>query len=462
MTLTRRSALVLVVAGFWSTVSEAAFVVKNTKDSGPGSLREAILRANLAPGPETITFSISGKLPHTITPKSPLPAITNTVAIEAPKKHEIVLDGSNLGYSAGLELLGTGSSVTSLVVNGGWECGIRLAGGGYHRLDRNRIGTDAAGVTAVPNFVGVCVESSNNQIGVGGRNVISGNTHSGVFMHQATLNLVQGNYIGPGASGQSLTPGSSPQQFGVSISGNRNTLTGNLITGATFAVSVGSSSNVIEANKICTTADGTAPPEESGWGIWPGWGIFLAYADAVNNVIGSTVPGRENVIAHCVSGGVLVVDSKGNSIRGNRIYGIGAREQRMAIDLAPAFGPDPNDPLDVDSGANDLQNKPTIVDALFNGVNSIFVVGLLQGQPFSSYVADVYASPVDPGNGSCETQSYLGSTSFTTDAGGQATFFLSSLVAVPFAGQFVSATATALTGSANTSEVSACRAVRAP
>jgi len=52
------------------------FPVTTTADSGPGSLRQAILNANANPGPDQITFAIPGGGLHTITPPSPLPTIT--------------------------------------------------------------------------------------------------------------------------------------------------------------------------------------------------------------------------------------------------------------------------------------------------------------------------------------------------------------------------------------------------
>ncbi len=44
------------------------FTVTNTDDSGPGSLRQAILDANANPGADLITFNIPGAGPHTIAP----------------------------------------------------------------------------------------------------------------------------------------------------------------------------------------------------------------------------------------------------------------------------------------------------------------------------------------------------------------------------------------------------------
>jgi len=46
----------------------AIFMVTNTNDSGPGSLRQAILDANDAPGADEIGFNISGSGVRTITP----------------------------------------------------------------------------------------------------------------------------------------------------------------------------------------------------------------------------------------------------------------------------------------------------------------------------------------------------------------------------------------------------------
>src|SRR5205814_5725954 len=61
----------------------ASFVVANTNDSGPGSLRQAILDANASPGPDTISFAISGAGMHTIALLSPLPFVSDPAVIDA-------------------------------------------------------------------------------------------------------------------------------------------------------------------------------------------------------------------------------------------------------------------------------------------------------------------------------------------------------------------------------------------
>lgn len=58
-----------------------SFVVENVSDSGAGSLRSAIIAANLTPGLDFIYFNIPGEGVHAIRPTSPLPAITDAIFI---------------------------------------------------------------------------------------------------------------------------------------------------------------------------------------------------------------------------------------------------------------------------------------------------------------------------------------------------------------------------------------------
>jgi hypothetical protein len=58
------------------------FVVTNTNDSGPGSLRQAILDANATTGADTIVFNISGSGVQTISLSVALPNIIAPVTID--------------------------------------------------------------------------------------------------------------------------------------------------------------------------------------------------------------------------------------------------------------------------------------------------------------------------------------------------------------------------------------------
>src|SRR5205823_8190507 len=73
----------------------------------------------------------------------------------------------------------------------------------------NRVGTNAAGTTAVPNGTGIRVSSANNTIGgttSGSRNLVSGNSgpfDAGITIAgpAATGNVIQGNFVGTDVSG---------------------------------------------------------------------------------------------------------------------------------------------------------------------------------------------------------------------------------------------------------------------
>src|SRR5208337_642741 len=80
------------------------FVVTNTADSGPGTLRQAILDVDAASTPgDTIDFSIASAGFQIIYPRSALPEITNSVTINGTSQPGytdyplIVIDGISAG-----------------------------------------------------------------------------------------------------------------------------------------------------------------------------------------------------------------------------------------------------------------------------------------------------------------------------------------------------------------------------
>ena len=102
----------------------STFLVINTNDSGSGSLRQAIANANATAGQDLIAFAIPGTGVRTITPQSPLPAVTDTVYIDGltqpgfTSSPLIELDGTSAGPTAnGLVLGGANITVRGLVIN---------------------------------------------------------------------------------------------------------------------------------------------------------------------------------------------------------------------------------------------------------------------------------------------------------------------------------------------------------
>jgi predicted outer membrane repeat protein len=83
--------LVLTLSVGAPVANAAIFTVTNTNDSGPGSLRQAVLDANLLPGPDTITFSVIG----TITLTSGELTVTDHLTIDGPGAPNLTISGNN-------------------------------------------------------------------------------------------------------------------------------------------------------------------------------------------------------------------------------------------------------------------------------------------------------------------------------------------------------------------------------
>ena len=320
-----------------SVVGPADYLVTNTNDSGPGSLRQAILDANShSPYADRIGFAISGTAPYTIALASPLPGITEPVTIDATTQPGwaafapvIELSGTNLtGTAIGLAISSGNSAVRGLVINGFGDAAISLTGAvGGNSIEGNFIGTNVTGDVAVSNGDGVRVASPNNRIGGTwpARNLISGNTASGVSISGAG-NFVQGNFIGLDRSGlQAIPVGASAQSFGVLISnGANNTIGGlawdnrNIISGNGKGVEVTgalATGNGIRGNCIGTDRDCyIARPNE--------FGIYLT-SGASGNTIGGPGPNDLNIIARNSLHGLWIYGGANNNIvRGNHI-GVG-------------------------------------------------------------------------------------------------------------------------------------------
>ena len=119
----------------------SAFNVTNTADSGPGSLRQAILDSNAASGGvNTVYFDIPGRGAQTIAPLSPLPTITSPVLIDGWSQPGfagtplIEIDGSQAGGGDGLVISDANVTVRGLDI-GQFQPGRRCP---HHRRRRDR------------------------------------------------------------------------------------------------------------------------------------------------------------------------------------------------------------------------------------------------------------------------------------------------------------------------------------
>ena len=189
------------------------YTVTNTNDSGAGSLRQAIIDANANSGADTIEFSISGSVVHTITLASALPDIIDEVIIDGTTQAgyagvpRIEVDASGAaGATAVLNLRASNSTIQGLSVYGSVDEGIEIDGStGYG--DNNTIIGNWVGVTADGTVVGnagdgilISVDAVGNQIGGTGANegnVVSGSGNAGINVRlgSTTDNSIRGNSV---------------------------------------------------------------------------------------------------------------------------------------------------------------------------------------------------------------------------------------------------------------------------
>jgi hypothetical protein len=174
-----------------------------------------------------------------------------------------------------------------------------------------------------------------------------------------------------------------------------------------------------------------------------GVGMLADGAGNSMNITGSTITG-------CAKGVVIRNGAVGNSITGNSIHD----NTGLGIDLGDD-GVTPNDSIDTDSGANNLQNFPIIATALVGTPN--MVSGTLNSAPGQTFTIHLYANPACDASGNGEGQTLIGSATANTNGSGDAVWSLNP--GSMNAGDFITATATDAAG--NTSEFSACFQARA-
>jgi hypothetical protein len=359
--------------------------------------------------------------------------------------------------------VGTTTSGTGNVISGNAN-GVVLdgiAGGGKNNLVQNNfIGTNATGTGPVGNTQnGVLIyqNAQNNLIGgigIGGNqfgftNVISGNGADGVLISNAgsTGNVLESNFIGTNAAGTAaignsngveIWAGASNNFVGGGLLSSGNVVSGNAAAGVSIndVGQGGATGNVIQQNWIGVEEDGKTPLPNTGPGV------------IITNVSGNRVGGpginSPNIISGNTGPGVAIVGTATrDQITQNSIFlnGLGIDLGNNGVTLNDSLG---------HVGPNNYQNFPVITYALSNGTNTT-VSGTLSSTPNTTFTLEFFDNTTQNASGFGEGQTFLGNTTVTTDASGNASFVVSTLNnAAP--GDFLSATATDPFG--NTSEFS--------
>jgi CSLREA domain-containing protein len=349
------------------------------------TLRAAIMQANASPGADVISFNVGTA---TIAPLTMLPILDdNETTIRGAGK--ITLDGGPGGIGFGLFIANADYNKIQGLTLVNFDTAVVIEGTGDHiaqwntigtdgdgnndsqernvihsntvgvaiigtstdndfaafgnTIAGNRIGTNAAGDTAMPNDIGIqLIDAESNTIGSDGdgvsdtleRNIISGNTHAGIEMQSSDGNFVTGNFIGTAANGAAalgngdygiVLDSSDGNAIGWSgefpptaqfIAATRNVISGNGdgVDDAPYVDSgillYESGSNIISRNYIGTNAAGNAALGAFQVGIH-------ALMESNNNTIGAPILER-NVISGNREG-VVIEMSENNHLWGNRI-----------------------------------------------------------------------------------------------------------------------------------------------
>jgi len=215
---------------------EKTIVVNSTADSGPGSLRQAMLEAK--PN-DTITFDpteFPPDAPATIALSSGLPELNQGNQTIDASNAGVILDGSHIGAGEsqhGLSISSDYNTIRGLQIVGFPDAGIALHSGAEYNIIGGERG-EGSGTLGQGNLL-----SGNGNFGIGlwedgtSHNTIQGNTigihldgtttwgqaRDGIHSNGANENLITGNVIGGNETGVYLC----------CVEEGRNILTGNII-----------------------------------------------------------------------------------------------------------------------------------------------------------------------------------------------------------------------------------------
>jgi len=364
----------------------------------------------------------------------------------------------------------------------------------------NYIGVDATGGFALASpREGVRIEggATNNTIGgaaAGAGNVISGHAGHGILLDDADGNTIQRNLIGTNAAGNSVV-GTDAQPLGNRLegihlrNGSANNLIGGVGLGNVIASNpviggsttwggiwirdAGSDNNAVQGNWIGTNGAGDV--------LGLGYNGVELTDGASYNLIGGANAGEGNVIAYAQDDGIFVYDngghSTGNAFLRNSIYGndVEANGDGIGIDLEDTpnvgvYNVTPNDGGDGDGGMgfpNEHQNYP-VLTAATTGSGQVNVTWSLDSVAGATFRVEFFSSPAASPSGYGEGRTFLGAVTVVADGSGNVPSRTDTFVIAVPAGHVVSATATrevapgsgaAGTTHAETSEFSAAQTV---
>jgi hypothetical protein len=309
-----RCVVVLFLSFNFEGFSQQVFEVINTNDSGVGSLRQAILDANLTLGEDTIVFNIPGISPHTIKPLNSLPSLYGSIVINAISQPgngyfgtspHIILSGENLGV--------TSQSYPAFTV---WSDGFELYGLYITRFQK-----------------AIEINAGNVKIGAAGKGNVINEFIQGIEIRKGSNISVSDNLIGTNVDGNSISISSSYSIFSLKVDvGNyflqdNFTIKNNIIVGKLnkgISISGLIKTINIDSNKIGTDINGEYVIGDLQQGLLID-AKFLENVSVTNNLISGNEDGL--IISNSKAGEVLVDNNK----IGTDLLGINALPNRQGV-----------------------------------------------------------------------------------------------------------------------------------
>jgi parallel beta-helix repeat protein len=243
-------------------------------------------------------------------------------------------DGVEVAYSATNNTIGGTSVAARNVISGNSGDGVQVStSGSGNVVEGDYIGTNAGGNAAIANGrSGVTLQYGAVGTTVGGTvpgsaNVISGNGVYGVWILSSSSDVVEGDFIGTGASGNYavgnagtgvwVSGGSTNNTIGGTSAAARDVISGNATWGV-YITDSGTTGNVVEGDYIGTDSSGN-------YMLANGYNGVDLVSGATYNTVGGTTAAARNIISGNANNGVVIAFSgaSSNTVEGNWI-GLGA------------------------------------------------------------------------------------------------------------------------------------------
>jgi trimeric autotransporter adhesin len=452
-------------------VESSVFMVTNANDSGPGSLRQAVIDANANADASIIQFDIPNACGNRILLVSQLPVVTGPLWVSGYSQPGSAPNASDTSFDAQLcvtlvagqnefaHAFRTQSSGSSMRIEGvafggftasvGNNATIALGDVNESVIRGNQFGGISNVGTLPPSNTDISIAGTTHDAQIGGPLLSDRNLFSRALVEAnvaigslARGTQVMGNWFGMHRDGGAVLAA----DVAIAIEGADSSLRGNRFVQGSVGIMLSANSserNRIQGNIFGLDAHGASAPMQ----------VAVSVRGGKNNIIGA-VANQEtggNVIDGSTSAAIRIFTTNATPlsarVRGNSIHdSVG----HMDIDLAAA-GPTLNDAGDADEGPNRTMNHPVL--ASVTDTNSFFsIAGSIDTKP-GSILIDIYGSYRCTAGLRGDSLHHLASVSTSN---GQFALQMPLNIDNPY--PFISATATDSDG--NTGELSTC--LRAP